>query len=144
MNDGSRRTFLEQLAGAAGGFALARLASGCGTPVDGSVTPVGGVATLSFTQFPQLQTVGDSVIVDAGSTRLLVVRISSTAATALSATCTHQSCTVSYQGGNVPIECGCHGSQFQLDGSVLRGPARRALALYPAALDASGVAVTLG
>jgi Rieske Fe-S protein len=144
MNQAARRTFLEQIAGAAGAFALARLASGCGTPVDGSVTPMGGIATLSFAQFPQLQTVGDSVIVDAGSIRLLVVRISSTAATALSAICTHQQCTVSYVGGNVPIECGCHGSQFQLDSSVVHGPANRALKLYSAALDPGGVNVTLG
>ncbi len=139
----TRRIFLEQAAAAVGALALARLAAGCGTPVDGSVTPVGGVATLTFAQCPQLQTVGDGVVVDAGPSRILVVRVSAGDATALSAICTHQGCTVSYTGGNVPIECGCHGSQFQLDGSVVRGPAGRALAEYPATVGADAVAVTI-
>ncbi len=48
--------------------------------------------------------------------------------TAFSATCTHQACTVaSVKNGR--ISCPCHGSAYSAkDGSVLNGPATRALA----------------
>ncbi|MDT5092302.1 MAG: hypothetical protein QOH60_1665 [Mycobacterium sp.] len=43
-----------------------------------------------------------------------------------STTCTHAGCAVSeVQGGK--ISCPCHGSQFNLDGSVAQGPASRPL-----------------
>jgi Rieske Fe-S protein len=41
---------------------------------------------------------------------------------ALSLTCPHLGCTVEVSSGG--FSCPCHGSQFDPDGSVLRGPAR--------------------
>ena len=47
---------------------------------------------------------------------------------AFSSVCTHQGCPVS-EISNGAIICTCHGSQFSVkDGSVISGPARRALA----------------
>ena len=47
---------------------------------------------------------------------------------AFSSVCTHQGCPVS-EIANGAIICTCHGSQFSVkDGSVMSGPARRALA----------------
>jgi Rieske Fe-S protein len=40
----------------------------------------------------------------------------------LSAICTHQGCTVSNVADGT-TECPCHGSRFNLDGSVANGPA---------------------
>jgi Rieske Fe-S protein len=40
----------------------------------------------------------------------------------LSAICTHQGCTVSKVADGT-IDCPCHGSKFNLDGSVAKGPA---------------------
>jgi Rieske Fe-S protein len=45
---------------------------------------------------------------------------------ALDAICTHLGCTVDYDG-SVEYSCRCHGSRFAEDGSVLQGPATRAL-----------------
>ncbi|MEV7012994.1 Rieske 2Fe-2S domain-containing protein [Streptosporangium sp. NPDC051022] len=46
---------------------------------------------------------------------------------AFSAKCTHQGCTVASVSGGT-INCPCHGSRFRVsDGSVVRGPAARAL-----------------
>ena len=46
---------------------------------------------------------------------------------AVSATCTHQGCTVSSPHNGV-VSCPCHGSQFDAStGRVLRGPATRPL-----------------
>lgn len=44
----------------------------------------------------------------------------------MSAICTHQGCTVAtIEGGT--INCPCHGSKFNLDGSVAAGPASKPL-----------------
>lgn len=44
---------------------------------------------------------------------------------ALSLTCPHLGCTVGERAGE--LICPCHGSRFDHEGSVLRGPAREAL-----------------
>ncbi len=51
---------------------------------------------------------------------------------ALSRRCTHLGCAVNYQETEDLLECPCHQSLFRVDsGEVIRGPARRALALLP-------------
>ncbi|QHC02306.1 Rieske 2Fe-2S domain-containing protein [Epidermidibacterium keratini] len=44
----------------------------------------------------------------------------------LSAVCTHQGCTVREVSGD-KIYCGCHGSEFDLEGGVVKGPATEPL-----------------
>jgi Rieske Fe-S protein len=59
---------------------------------------------------------------------------------AMTLTCTHAGCdmgqrgTVSAQG----IVCGCHGSEFDPNGDVIRGPATQPLAHFAVTVDASG------
>jgi len=47
---------------------------------------------------------------------------------ALNLTCTHLGCTVTVTPSE--IVCPCHGSRFDLQGNVLKGPADRPLARY--------------
>jgi cytochrome b6-f complex iron-sulfur subunit len=47
---------------------------------------------------------------------------------AMSARCTHLGCTVSLTADGGSLICPCHGSEYDLDGGVTRGPAPRALA----------------
>ncbi|MCS7057618.1 MAG: Rieske 2Fe-2S domain-containing protein [Meiothermus sp.] len=42
---------------------------------------------------------------------------------AYSRTCTHAGCTVPLPDQRGIIECGCHGSRFRSDGTLLQGPA---------------------
>lgn len=59
---------------------------------------------------------------------------------AIGAECTHLSCQVRPRGGF--ISCNCHGSTFQLDGRVVRGPATQPLRRYIVReIDRSTVAV---
>jgi Rieske Fe-S protein len=60
---------------------------------------------------------------------------------AYSAVCTHDGCTVGWDGEAGEIACPCHGSRFSAaDGSVLRGPARAPLPPVPVTVDeAEGV-----
>ncbi|MGZ3426127.1 MAG: QcrA and Rieske domain-containing protein, partial [Polyangia bacterium] len=125
MSEISRRCFLEA-ATAAGCSAL--LLGGCSNgAVDGSVTPTNGTAQLTFAMFPKLMTVGGGVIADLGSGPVAVIRTGDTTATALSAVCTHEGCTVEIQSGTAPLFCPCHGSEFAISGVVVRGPARTGL-----------------
>jgi Rieske Fe-S protein len=40
-----------------------------------------------------------------------------------SATCTHQGCIIRWNAIETSWDCPCHGSRFDVDGSVLNGPA---------------------
>ncbi|OKH10773.1 ubiquinol-cytochrome c reductase iron-sulfur subunit [[Limnothrix rosea] IAM M-220] len=47
---------------------------------------------------------------------------------AVDPTCNHQGCPVKLDGSE--LECSCHGSLFQLDGSYVSGPATAGLTVY--------------
>jgi len=59
---------------------------------------------------------------------------------AVSRTCTHLGCRVSYLEDKKIIECPCHQSRFTPTGKVLAGPAKRNLAVLPVQVqkDATG------
>ncbi len=57
---------------------------------------------------------------------------------AYSAVCPHQGCLVREVREDT-IVCPCHGSEFQLDGNVQRGPARRGL--NPLAIRIEGTSI---
>jgi Rieske Fe-S protein len=46
---------------------------------------------------------------------------------AVSATCTHMGCTVSFNQTEKSWDCPCHGARYSIDGTVLNGPADRDL-----------------
>jgi Rieske Fe-S protein len=55
-------------------------------------------------------------------------------------TCTHQGCNIA-SGGTVSaqgIECGCHGSRFDVNGNVTRGPAESPLQHFAVSVDGAG------
>jgi cytochrome b6-f complex iron-sulfur subunit len=67
---------------------------------------------------------------------VIVIRNSSTVFTALSATCTHQGCTVGYDAASARILCPCHGGTYNAaTGAVLGGPPPSALTKYTTSLS---------
>jgi Rieske Fe-S protein len=58
-----------------------------------------------------------------------------------SATCTHNGCTLNKVADGA-IDCPCHGSKFNLDGSVARGPAKKPL--KSEAISVRGDSIVLG
>jgi len=66
-----------------------------------------------------------------------VLALGGGAFSALSPICTHLGCTVDIQGAR--LVCPCHGSTYDREGKVLKGPAERALRRLGAELSRDGV-----
>lgn len=116
---------------------------------------VGGKLALPIAQFPSLANPGGSLIGrPAGSANAIaVVRVDAGNFAALSAVCTHLGCTVAYADASAMTSCGgipgggfwcsCHCSKFALDGTVLVGPASRALPKYATTFDGTTLTITV-
>ena len=61
--------------------------------------------------------------------KVIVTRPAEGEAVAFSAVCPHQGCTVAPDDGQ--LSCPCHGSAFELDGSLKKGPAEKGLESFP-------------
>jgi Rieske Fe-S protein len=86
-------------------------------PSSGTLAEINGTATLA-----------------APADLIVAVRTGATTFIALSAICTHESCTLLYST-DMTLKCRCHGSAFMLDGAVINGPATVALKVYATAFD---------
>jgi cytochrome b6-f complex iron-sulfur subunit len=140
MGDLTRRELHLLLAAAAGAALLPSCAASLTT-----VAAPGGVATLTFAQFPALASPGGSTVVAvSGRFPIVVARTSATEATALSATCTHQGCIVRFVSASAGVHCDCHNADFDLLGNVLRGPPPVPLPTYAAAVTADAIMVAVG
>ena len=62
---------------------------------------------------------------------------------AFTSICSHQGCTVGYNSGAGNIQCPCHDSVYSTSGSVINGPAPRALKAYQLSLTGTILTITL-
>ncbi len=60
----------------------------------------------------------------------------------LSSKCTHLGCKINETNGNTLV-CPCHGSQYAFDGSVIKGPAGKALKSLPFQINAQTGEITV-
>ena len=58
-----------------------------------------------------------------------------------SSTCTHKGCTVDKIADGT-IDCPCHGSKFNLDGSVAKGPAQKPLEVKAIAVEGDSIVLS--
>jgi Rieske Fe-S protein len=101
-----------------------------------------GVLTVNVDANPVLGSTGGMALVVAGATNLLVTRTGASTFTALTATCTHEACTI--DGSNSGrFVCPCHGSTFDTGGRVITGPAVTALRTFATAFAGSTLTITL-
>ncbi|HJP66744.1 MAG TPA: universal stress protein [Actinomycetota bacterium] len=71
---------------------------------------------------------GHGGVVEVEGKRLAIYRDEAGAVHALSPKCAHMGCTVDWNDGDQTWDCPCHGSRYQRDGEVIRGPATHGLA----------------
>jgi Rieske Fe-S protein len=81
--------------------------------------------------------VGSGLIVD----KVVVTQPTAGVFKGFSSTCTHKGCTVDKIADGT-IDCPCHGSKFNLDGSVAKGPADKPLEAQ--AVTVQGDSIVLG
>jgi len=127
---GSRRDLFRSVGLVAlGGGTAAVLAacSGSGSASGGDTPTPAGPLTIAKSDVPE-----GSGVIKGG---FIVTQPVSGTYKAFSNICTHQGCPISELRGDT-IMCNCHGSEFNIDGSVKRGPANRPLT--PAKLSVDG------
>ncbi|MBI4260813.1 MAG: Rieske 2Fe-2S domain-containing protein [Actinobacteria bacterium] len=76
---------------------------------------------------------GEGGVVLAAGRRVAAYRGEDGSLHALSSRCTHMGCTVGWNDAERTWDCPCHGSKYDRDGHVVRGPAEKDLS--PVALD---------
>jgi len=107
------------------------------------VFPAAANGEVSFTieQLPALANVGGSVTGHSAGVPfpLVVLRASATQVLAYDARCPHLGCAVS--GAQQLFICPCHGSLFNLDGTVKLGPSESGLSPLPATFDGTRVVI---
>jgi nitrite reductase/ring-hydroxylating ferredoxin subunit len=73
-------------------------------------------------------------VITAGEEKIAVWRDGNGDLYALSASCTHKGCTVTWNNADRTWDCPCHGSIYAADGEVIHGPARKPLQARPVPL----------
>jgi cytochrome b6-f complex iron-sulfur subunit len=155
----TRRNFCTQACKAASVIALGSIVQSCGgggggnpagptgggsvpqlTTVTASVT--NGVAAMTVDASSPLANVGSAALVRTSSGDLLVARTAQDTFSALTATCTHEACTITgFQSSS--FVCPCHGSRFNTAGAVVNGPATRALRTFATQFAGTTLSITL-
>ena len=122
-----RREFVVVCASTCAGLML----TGCVSLVTHPVPVADGRVRLSLSSYPELaKTEGAIKIQPTGQEDpIYVLTMPEGEYGAISPICTHRGCTVDVQGAR--LVCPCHGSTYDRHGTVLRGPAQRALTRYP-------------
>src|SRR6476646_5597076 len=139
--DSSRRAFCTQACQTASCLALAALAQACGGSGGGTGpsnipqlstvngTPNGTAVQVQIDSSSPLAAVGSAAMVRSSSGLFLVARTGDQTFTALTSTCTHQTCTITGFDGT-DFVCPCHGSRFTTSGRVVNGPASAPLRTF--------------
>lgn len=106
-----------------------------GSPAEGATAPrpPGAAALATTADVP----VGSGVIID----DVVLTQPSAGVFKAFSTVCTHAGCTVSKVAEGT-IDCPCHGSKFNLDGTVAKGPASRSLEPKGIAVEGTSIVRT--
>ena len=86
-----------------------------------------------------------SLLVKSKSTndKIIVVHLANGDLYAVSSICTHMGCDVEYDKSLHHLRCPCHGSQYGLDGSNIKGPARKPLKSYDINIKNDRIVITL-
>ena len=123
---------------AAGGLALPVLAA-CGDEGGGAAAPSTPTAAVSVSVAAADVPVGGGTIL--ADDLVVVTQPTEGEFKAFTATCTHQGCPVNaIKDGE--IVCPCHASHYSIaDGSVISGPAPKALASFPIAVEGDQIVV---
>jgi cytochrome b6-f complex iron-sulfur subunit len=125
-------------------FLAGGLVSACASLATRPVPVTDGRVRLVLVEHPELTRPDGAlkILPQGASDPVYILRLESGEYAAISPICTHQGCTVDIQGPR--LVCPCHGSTYDRDGTVLRGPAERALSRFVTALNDGVLVVDVG
>jgi len=134
-----RRQFVLQAGRACGFLTAATIMQSCSSGPsgsDGSTLPVvngtvtGGLISVQIAPGSPLDAVGGMALIQTATQgSFLATRNDATTFSVLTATCTHEGCTVTGFSGTTFV-CPCHGSRYSTSGGVVNGPATRSLRTF--------------
>ena len=135
-----RKDFIEQVGLSGAAILIFGCMQGC-SKSDGTTTNNNGNnnnATVDFTidisksPYDALKNIGGFYVEPI--TNVIVVKTTASEIIAVSAICTHQQASITYQANNNRFYCAAHGSVFTTTGAVTTGPATTALKKYQTTL----------
>lgn len=135
-----RREFVAVCAGGCAGLFL----TGCVTMVTHPVPVSAGRVTLELSAFPELAKPDGAIRIQPVGLEdpIYVLANPGGEFRAVSPICTHRGCTVDVQGAR--LVCPCHGSTYDREGEVLKGPAQRALPRFPVSRSGDELVIRIG
>ena len=100
---------------------------------------------LNLIDTPELKPIGGvyHLSVEDLEREILVVHVAEDRFEAVDIKCTHRACDLNYDPEGKNFKCPCHGSEFDLTGAVMIGPATKPLNYYHAELKGDEVIVTV-
>ena len=124
-------------------IAVALLPS-CASLVTRRVALENGRIRLSLRQHPELAEPRGSLrlLPDGWEDPVYLLVLEGGGFAAVSSVCTHRGCTVDLGGPG--LACPCHGSQYDREGRVMRGPANRSLQRYPVRAAGDELVIEVG
>ena len=82
-------------------------------------------------------------VITLGTKKVMIARTTATDFITMTAICTHAGCTVRFALAASQMQCPCHGSKYNLDGTVAVGPALIALKQFTNDFDMPGNLLTV-
>jgi nitrite reductase/ring-hydroxylating ferredoxin subunit len=126
----------------AGGGGVAELGGATGVGGAGSASAGSGAAMPGATPAGNLSTTKIGTLLVVPNAPVILGR-DAQGLYAMTISCPHQGCDVTPQGN--ALYCPCHGSRFDSNGGVVKGPARSPLVHFAVSVDAAGnITVHLG
>jgi Rieske Fe-S protein len=142
----NRRNFLQTLTGVAIAGAAIDLSSVRSISAKSRVVaPDVREVPINLEDNPDLKPVGGTyhLTVDDMEREILVVHTKPNEYIAVDIKCKHRGCDINYEAADKKFVCPCHGSEYDLTGANLKGPAKEPLNYYHAELKGNEVIVTV-
>ncbi len=140
----TRRDFLKRLGLFMGGLTILGAAptilNGCAGASSPTGLKSGNTAASITTDVSSLTSDGKFLVtgdVDPTGATIIIYRSAVGKFEAHSMQCTHQGCEIGSPSSTGTMSCPCHGSQFDVHGNVLQGPASSSLMSYATVFDAT-------
>lgn len=128
---GGRREFLVKASVLAGGLVLS-LSGAAAQAQDKKDTTAADETALKLDADSPLSKVGGFDTIETKTGKVIVFRPSENEFKACSAVCPHKGGPITFDETSKLLVCAWHGSQFDTDGKVLKGPARTSLPAFAA------------